>query len=121
MKQSARLMARRLDHADPLGVDLTLRGASTNAGKRGGRKTLYDYALDVKAAHPRKVLLIRVGEFYEALGYDAVMLVMHAGLNPMGGVGAVPRAGCPCSRCRRPSIDSPPRDSRASCAKRFQS
>ena len=95
VKQSARLMARRLDHADPLGVDLTLRGASTNAGKRGGRKTLYDYALDVKAAHPRKVLLIRVGEFYEALGYDAVMLVMHAGLNPMGGAGAVPRAGCP--------------------------
>ena len=41
------------------------------------------------------MLLIRVGEFYEALGYDAVMLVMHAGLNPMGGAGAVPRAGCP--------------------------
>jgi hypothetical protein len=27
-------------------------------------------------------------------GYDAVMLVMHAGLNPMGTTG-VPRAGCP--------------------------
>jgi len=40
------------------------------------------------------VLLIRVGEFYEALGFDAVLLVMHAGLNPMGTTG-VPRAGCP--------------------------
>ena len=26
--------------------------------------------------------------------YDAVILVMHAGLNPMG-TGGVPRAGCP--------------------------
>ena len=115
-------MARRLDHADPLGVDLTLRGASTNAGKRGGRKTLYDYALDVKAAaHPRKVLLIRVGEFYEALGYDAVMLVMHAGLNPMGGVGAVPRAGCPLLKVQETLDRLTSKGSRASCAKRFQS
>ena len=97
VRRAARVMAQRLDHADPLGVDLTLRGASSNAaaGKRpGGRKTLYDYALSVKRSHPRKVLLIRVGEFYEALGYDAVVLVMHAGLNPMGTTG-VPRAGCP--------------------------
>jgi len=26
-----------------------------------------------------------VGDFYEAFGVDAVMLVEHAGLNPMGG------------------------------------
>ena len=106
VKQSARLMAKRLDFDDPLGVDLTLRGASSSAKRDGVEKrtkrstppkrrlTLYDYALDVKRAHPRKVLLIRVGEFYEALGFDAVLLVMHAGLNPMGATG-VPRAGCP--------------------------
>ena len=99
MKQSARLMAKRLDFDDPLGVDLALRGASSSRGdapRRGGKRraTLYDYALDVKRAHPRKVTLIRVGEFYEALGFDAVLLVMHAGLNPMGTAG-VPRAGCP--------------------------
>ena len=35
-----------------------------------------------------------MGDFYECLGYDAVMLVMHAGLNPMG-VSGVPKAGCP--------------------------
>ncbi|CAM9785244.1 unnamed protein product, partial [Phaeothamnion confervicola] len=39
-----------------------------------------------------QVLLIRVGEFYETFGADAVMLVQHAGLNPMGGRA---RAGCP--------------------------
>ena len=94
VKQSARLMVQRVNFSDPLGVDTSLRGASKGTGKAGGRKTLYDYALEVKAQHPRKVLLIRVGEFYEALGYDAVMLVMHAGLNPMGLTG-VPRAGCP--------------------------
>jgi hypothetical protein len=111
VKQSARLMASRLDFDDPLGIDLTLRGASSSAAttstetetEKGPplkkktttkRKTLYDYALDVKRQHPKKVLLIRVGEFYEAIGFDAVILVMHAGLNPMGTTG-VPKAGCP--------------------------
>ena len=92
-KASTRGMIARLDRDDPLGVDLTLRGASTRHGA-GKRMTLYDYARTVKAAHPRKISLIRVGEFYECLGYDAVMLVMHAGLNPMG-ISGVPKAGCP--------------------------
>ena len=110
MKQSARLMAKRLDFDDPLGVDLALRGASSSRGdapRRGGKRraTLYDYALDVKRAHPRKVTLIRVGEFYEALGFDAVLLVMHAGLNPMGTAG-VPRAGCPLVKVQE-TLDRP--------------
>lgn len=96
-KPSTRGMIKRLDRNDPLGVDLGLRGASTRGVVREGstkRLTLYDYALLVKRAHPRKVSLIRVGEFYECLGYDAVMLVMYAGLNPMG-ISGVPKAGCP--------------------------
>lgn len=41
----------------------------------------------------------QVGEFYEAVGLDAVLLVEHCGLNPMGserdvGHEYVPRAGC---------------------------
>ena len=92
-KASTRGMIARLDRDDPLGVDLTRRGASTRHGA-GKRMTLYDYARTVKAAHPRKISLIRVGDFYECLGYDAVMLVMHAGLNPMG-ISGVPKAGCP--------------------------
>ena len=35
---------------------------------------------------------LQVGEFYEAFGLDALMLVQHAGLNPMG---KKCRAGCP--------------------------
>lgn len=97
-KPSTRGMIARLDRNDPLGVDLKLRGASTRASASSSsttrRLTLYDYALRVKRAHPRKVSLIRVGEFYECLGYDAVMLVMYAGLNPMG-ISGVPKAGCP--------------------------
>eukprot|EP00966_Prymnesium_polylepis_P041078 953449-Prymnesium_polylepis.1 len=49
---------------------------------RGG--TLVDYAAREKERHPEKVLLIKVGEFYESFGVDALMLVQHAALNPMG-------------------------------------
>ena len=45
-----------------------------------------------KTAHPDKVILTRCGDFYESYGVDAVMLVAHANLNPMGGK---PKAGCP--------------------------
>ena len=44
--------------------------------------------------------LLQVGEFYETLGTDAVMLVQWAGLNPMG-EGNPPRAGCPIANLRR--------------------
>ena len=39
----------------------------------------------------------QVGDFYEALGIDACVLVEYAGLNPFGGLrsDSVPRAGCP--------------------------
>jgi len=39
----------------------------------------------------------KVGEFYEAWGIDACVLVEYAGLNPCGGLqsDSVPRAGCP--------------------------
>lgn len=93
-KPSTRNMIARLDESDPLGVDLTLRGASSRGKSTARRMTLYDYAVTVKARHPRKISLIRVGDFYECLGYDAVMLVLFAGLNPMG-ISGVPRAGCP--------------------------
>jgi hypothetical protein len=36
----------------------------------------------------------QVGEFYETMGCDAVLLVEYAGLNPMGN-SDLPRAGCP--------------------------
>ena len=45
-----------------------------------------------------------MGEFYESVGIDAVLLVQHAGLNPMGG-GTPPRAGCPRQNLRRTVAD----------------
>jgi hypothetical protein len=34
-----------------------------------------------------------VGDFYETVGFDAVLMVQYAGLNPMGQ--KLPKAGCP--------------------------
>ena len=51
-----------------------------------------DLACSWKRARPETVLLVRIGDFYETWGVDAVMLVQHAGLNPMGDSC---RAGCP--------------------------
>lgn len=45
-----------------------------------------------------------MGEFYETMGTDAVLLVQHAGLNAMG-QGDPPRAGCPISNLRRTVSD----------------
>jgi hypothetical protein len=47
---------------------------------------------------------LQVGEFYEAVGIDAVLLVQHAGLNPMAD-GVPPRAGCPRQNLRRTVAD----------------
>ena len=44
---------------------------------------------------------LQVGEFYEAMGTDAVVLVQWAGLNPMGSTHMPPRAGCPHTNIRR--------------------
>jgi hypothetical protein len=60
---------------------------------------------EAKAAHPTKVALARVGEFYEAYGVDAVLLVEHAGLNPMGDGVPIPKAGCPAGNLRRTLAD----------------
>lgn len=45
---------------------------------------------------------VQIGEFYEAVGTDAVMCVQHAKLNPMPVTGGkAPRAGCPILNLRR--------------------
>ena len=100
-RPTARAMLAALKMDDPIGVDTTKRGASRSKG------SLMEFVYAVKRAHPTKVALVRVGEFYEAWGFDAVHLVEHCGLNPMGGVSpdTVPRAGCPISNLRRTLAD----------------
>jgi len=103
-RPTVKSMLRRIDETDPLGVDMTLRGCSSRLydGVSGKKKkntkpatlTVYDFARLTQEKYPQKILLIRVGDFYECFGWNAVCLVAHAGLNPMGNTG-VPRAGCP--------------------------
>ena len=53
------------------------------------------------AGKPDMLRSVQVGEFYEAMGTDAVVLVQWAGLNPMGSTHMPPRAGCPHMNIRR--------------------
>ena len=64
----------------------------TGRVKDQSKLRVVDLATMWKDIHPDMVLLVRMGDFYEAWGVDAVMLVEHAGLNPMGDS---LRAGCP--------------------------
>jgi hypothetical protein len=69
---------------------------------------LYSYSLPSWETHLSLLpvyafdaLLVQVGEFYEAIGFDACILVEHAGLNPFGGLrsDSIPKAGCPIVVC----------------------
>ena len=79
-----------LSNAHVLDFDRNPLGWVASPSRRKG--TLHDFVCRQKEAHPDKVLLVRVGEFYEAFGLDAILLVEHRGLNPMGGKA---RSGCP--------------------------
>ena len=83
-RPAARNLINTICHDNVLGYE-----NPTGPAKKG---TLLEYVLLEKKKHSDKVLLTRVGEFYEAFGIDAIMLVEHCGLNAMGGK---PKAGCP--------------------------
>lgn len=82
----------------PAAVSLVPSLSTENAlcyqNKKKDSGSLVAFADQEKEKRPDHILLIRVGEFYEAFGLDALMLVQHAGLNPMG---KRCRAGCPIS------------------------
>ncbi|VAH34047.1 unnamed protein product [Triticum turgidum subsp. durum] len=103
-KPSSVQLTQRLVYSNILGLDPTLRNGSLKDG------TLNMEMLQFKSKFPREVLLCRtkldthlspplvqVGDFYEAIGFDACILVEHAGLNPFGGLrsDSIPKAGCP--------------------------
>ncbi|KAI3882371.1 hypothetical protein MKX03_028071 [Papaver bracteatum] len=96
-KQTTIELLKRLDYTNLLGVDVNLRNARLKEG------TLNWEMLQFKSRFPREVLLCRVGEFYEAIGIDACVLVEHAGLNPFGGLrsDSIPRAGFPVMNLRQ--------------------
>jgi hypothetical protein len=84
-KPTAKKLLAFVDPSLPLGLNVAPAGAAVapGDGRRGSRPPLYPFFLKTKKLHPTKVLLVRVGEFYETTGIDAILLVQHAGLNPM--------------------------------------
>nr|WHU50367.1 MutS-like protein [Allium cepa] len=90
-KPSTVQLVKRLTDSNLLGLDVSLKNGSLKDG------TLNSEILQFKSRFPREVLLCRVGDFYEAIGFDACILVEYAGLNPFGGMrtDSIPRAGCP--------------------------
>ncbi|XP_064976878.1 DNA mismatch repair protein MSH1, mitochondrial-like isoform X2 [Musa acuminata AAA Group] len=96
-KHSTVLLVKRLTYSNLLGLDVNLKNGSLKEG------TLNMELLQFKSRFPREVLLCRVGDFYEAIGFDACVLVEYAGLNPFGGLrtDSIPRAGCPVMNLRQ--------------------
>lgn len=87
----AKVLIPQLTPDNELGFDSSQGTAAVPKGPaRAG--TLLDYTIQQKRKHPQSVVLIRSGEFYETYGIDALMLIAHAGLNPMGNKC---KAGCP--------------------------
>ncbi|KAL1342185.1 DNA mismatch repair protein MSH1, mitochondrial [Arachis duranensis] len=96
-KPSTIQLLKRLEYSNLLGLDCNLRNGSLKEG------TLNWEMLQFKSKFPREVLLCRVGDFYEALGIDACILVEYVGLNPFGGLrsDSIPKAGCPVVNLRQ--------------------
>ncbi|KAG2429237.1 hypothetical protein HXX76_011006 [Chlamydomonas incerta] len=75
-----------LDWEHPLGL-AKLRAKS--------RVQCYGEFLGAKKKHGTAVVLVRIGDFYEAVGFDALVLCQHCGLNPMTPLSGVAKAGFP--------------------------
>ncbi|CAM8886163.1 unnamed protein product [Rhodiola kirilowii] len=109
-KPSTVQLIKRLVFTNLLGVDDNLRNGSLKEG------TLNWEMLHFKSRFPHEVLLCRVGDFYEAIGIDACILVEYAGLNPFGGLrtDSIPRAGCPVVNLRQ-TLDDLTRNGHSVC------
>ena len=101
-RPSARALVRQLRSVGcPMGYDssagpasLLTKSNTTTAATTPKRTTsLLSYIQTQKARYfSDTVVLVRVGDFYESYGIDAILLVEYCGLNPMAGKS---RAGCP--------------------------
>jgi hypothetical protein len=100
-KPNAKRLLQFVDTSAPLGLPHLFDSTKT----KGSRPPAFSFFYETKLQHPDKVVLVRVGEFYETIGIDAILLVQYAGLNPMGKEGNPPRAGCPRTNLRRTVSD----------------
>jgi predicted GIY-YIG superfamily endonuclease len=85
-------LKKRLDCDFPLGINPEFSGV--RFGRGPDDLSVMDVLFDAKSKYPEAVVLLRVGDFYEAYGQDAVFLAEHAGLNAMGS-GGLAKAGAP--------------------------
>ena len=83
------LLFDQLTGDNPLGY--RPKDETTIKGKRNP-KSLLQSVINWKKEHPEKLIMTRVGKFYESYGIDAIMLMEHCGLKPMGNAA---RAGTP--------------------------
>eukprot|EP00815_Leptocylindrus_aporus_P011553 CAMPEP_0116050140 /NCGR_PEP_ID=MMETSP0322-20121206/203_1 /TAXON_ID=163516 /ORGANISM="Leptocylindrus danicus var. apora, Strain B651" /LENGTH=334 /DNA_ID=CAMNT_0003532633 /DNA_START=208 /DNA_END=1208 /DNA_ORIENTATION=+ len=99
-KSTSKNLLQQLDASCPMGYDpyalpsgaIGIRRREPEKVVAGKKGSLLSYVREQKERFPEKIILTKVGEFYEAFGIDAIMLVEHCGLNPMGDKA---RAGCP--------------------------
>lgn len=97
-KPNARQMLEMVDWNNRLGVN---KARKKRLGFRATTLPCYHDFVKTKARFPHHIVLMRIGEFYETAGFDAVLLVQHAGLNPMSLGSGIPKAGCPVLNLRR--------------------
>ncbi|MEW5315844.1 MAG: hypothetical protein WDW38_007246 [Sanguina aurantia] len=74
---------------------LSAAAGRPRAGKTSASVPCHDFYLSTKRSHPRAIVLVRIGEFYEVVGYDALVVCQVCHLNPMAPLKGVARAGCP--------------------------
>ena len=96
-KPSARNLVQQLHPHCPMGYDpnatpVSHLSSSNNTTTKKETPLLSFIRTEKRKHFSDTILLVRVGDFYESHGIDAIMLVEHAGLNPMANKA---RAGCP--------------------------
>ena len=79
----------------------TKTATTAKASTQGKKGSLLAYVREQKEKFSDCVVITRVGDFYEAFGIDAILLVEFCGLNPMAGRA---KAGCPIANIQ-PTLD----------------
>ena len=89
----ALIQAGCIDWDNRLGLPLPTSASATARRAARPSNTLQAEFFDFKMQHPKMVVLVQVGKFFETLGIDALVLMEHAGCRRMGDLGL--RAGFP--------------------------
>ncbi|KAG1665669.1 hypothetical protein FOA52_005459 [Chlamydomonas sp. UWO 241] len=95
-----KVLLANLDPTHPVGI----RGRpvrSDDADGKGVTVPLLPYYVEMKGLYPRYVVLVKIGEFYETCGRDALLLCHFHRVNPMAPNSGVARSGTPVKNMMR--------------------